>query len=132
MCGLSGQLSLDGSAVDRALVRRMMRCLLHRGRDAGADYFTDDISIGHRCLSIIDRAGGAQPMLSDSGALCLVSNGETLQLCRVAAGTVVAGVEIRTESDTEVSLKLLERHGPTALGASRRDVCIRLVGQRIL
>ena len=115
MCGLSGQLSLDGSAVDRALVRRMTRRLFHRGPDAGAHYFTDDIGIGHRRLSIIDRASGAQPMLSDNGALCLVTNGEIYNYIELRRELSSAGVDFRTESDTEVLLKSLERHGPTAL-----------------
>lgn len=115
MCGLSGQLSLDGSAVDRALVRRMTRMLVHRGPDGSGHYFSDTIGIGHRRLSIIDHDGGAQPMLSDRGTLCLATNGEIYNYVELRRELSSAGVSFRTDSDTEVLLKCLERDGPAAI-----------------
>jgi len=85
----------------------------HRGPD-GEGFWADPqgrAALAHRRLSIIDIAGGRQPMCSDDGRIALVFNGEIynyLELRRVLADQ---GVRFHTTSDTEVLLRLYERYG---------------------
>jgi asparagine synthase (glutamine-hydrolysing) len=78
MCGIAG-LSFSGSLDEltaRERVRNMANAIVHRGPDEGGEYVSAGVALGIRRLSIIDRAHGQQPMLSDDGALALVFNGE--------------------------------------------------------
>ena len=72
MCGICG---IYGTS-DEALVVRMVAALRHRGPDDNSIY-TDDISLGHARLSIIDLSDrGKQPMSNENGAVWLSVNGE--------------------------------------------------------
>ena len=57
----------DGQAADRGIVERMTATLSHRGPDGDGFYSTARSALGHRRLSIIDVAGGAQPMSNEDG-----------------------------------------------------------------
>jgi asparagine synthase (glutamine-hydrolysing) len=115
MCGFSGQLRFDGQPVDRALVKRMTRRLLHRGPDAGAHHFGGGVGLGHRRLSIIDPEGGGQPMRSERGTHVLVANSEIYNYLEIREDLASAGYRFRTSSDTEVLLRSLEHEGAAAL-----------------
>ena len=74
MCGIAGFIG-EG---DRGDLERMTRQLTHRGPDAEG-YYVDGakgVHLGHRRLSIIDLAGGAQPMMEADGRCVIVFNGE--------------------------------------------------------
>ena len=78
MCGIAGALALrDGARVDRERLCAMAALMGHRGPD-GEGFWTDPrgrVAFAHRRLSIIDIAGGRQPMCSDDGRIALVFNG---------------------------------------------------------
>jgi asparagine synthase (glutamine-hydrolysing) len=77
-----------------------------------------DIGLGHRRLSIIDLAGGKQPMSSADGRIWLIYNGEIYNYRELRRGLQAAGHEFRTQSDTEVVLRAYEHYGeecPTLL-----------------
>jgi asparagine synthase (glutamine-hydrolysing) len=101
--------------VERQDLERMRDVLTHRGPDgAGAFYEQADgvcVALGHRRLSIVDVAHGAQPMASDDGALQIVYNGEVYNHPVVQRELEREGVRYRTHCDTETVLRLYERHG---------------------
>ena len=63
MCGIVGFFGRPNPAVPaRALVRRMIDAIAHRGPDAQGFFVGDEIGLGHARLSILDLASGQQPM----------------------------------------------------------------------
>jgi len=79
-----------------------------------------DLSLGHRRLSIIDLESRAnQPMLSDDGRFVIVFNGEIYNFLELRRGLEEAGDRFRTQSDTEVLLRLFARHAEGMLSQLR-------------
>jgi asparagine synthase (glutamine-hydrolysing) len=78
MCGICGIVTGPGSArvVRREAVERMRDTIFHRGPDGEGLFLDSGVGLGHRRLSIVDVARGAQPMASDGGQLQLFFNGE--------------------------------------------------------
>jgi asparagine synthase (glutamine-hydrolysing) len=121
MCGICGIVvpAGDRRRIERGQLERMRDALVHRGPD-GAGIFTeayDDgsaVGLGHRRLSIVDLAHGAQPMASDDGALQLVYNGEVYNHPVVMRELEASGIRYRTHCDTETVLRLYERDGVRA------------------
>jgi asparagine synthase (glutamine-hydrolysing) len=111
MCGIAGAVRLDGTPADAASVAEMTGLIRHRGPDAEGTWSGEGGSVvfGHRRLSVIDLACGSQPMMSESGRLSLVYNGEIYNYVELRAELEREGVLFRTRSDTEVLLHLLER-----------------------
>jgi len=103
MCGITGFVG-TGSEAD---LRRMTDALAHRGPD-DAGYWTDPshaVHLGHRRLSILDLAGGHQPMVAADGGLVIVFNGEIYNFAELRAQLVARGHRFQTDhSDTEVLL----------------------------
>jgi len=65
MCGIAGIIDLNGlGPADTANVRGMSDLLFHRGPDEAGYWQDEHAALGHRRLSIIDLAGGQQPMLT--------------------------------------------------------------------
>lgn len=76
MCGISGIVTRDGlSPDDKMLIETMTAALRHRGPDGEGYYFDGNAGLGHRRLSIIDLAGGAQPMFNEDRSVVIVFNG---------------------------------------------------------
>lgn len=114
MCGIAGIVDLKGSReVDRAALKRMTDALAHRGPDGEGFFIEDGVGIGHRRLSIIDLAGGAQPMKSASGAGVLAFNGEIYNYRDLSSELQQKGVLFQTVSDSEVLTEGLDREGMT-------------------
>jgi asparagine synthase (glutamine-hydrolysing) len=113
MCGISGLLPRNSlpEAELRQRVLGMTAALVHRGPDDSGSFISPDVGLGVRRLSIIDRAHGHQPMQSDDGRLVLVFNGEIYNHRALRRTLESEGAVFRTESDTEVVLRLLEREG---------------------
>ncbi len=74
MCGIAGIVNSDPGR-DSAM-RRMLDALAHRGPDGEGIYRDDSATLGHRRLSIIDLAGGQQPLHNADRSILLVCNGE--------------------------------------------------------
>ena len=113
MCGIAGILpraDSDPHELERQ-VRLMTAALTHRGPDDEGYFISPQMALGMRRLSIIDVAGGAQPMSSSDGRLQLVFNGEIYNYAELRDDLQRAGVSFRTKSDTEVLLRLFERQG---------------------
>ncbi|MEE4109757.1 MAG: XrtA/PEP-CTERM system amidotransferase [Halieaceae bacterium] len=112
MCGIAGIFDLSGERdVDPELLRAMNQVQFHRGPDEGGEFFGPGIALGHRRLSIIDLAGGQQPMRSADGSLCLVYNGEIYNFRELARELQKLGYIFRTHCDTEVILYAWQEWG---------------------
>ena len=109
MCGICGV--FEKGRDHRALVARMCGLLAHRGPDRQAVFAADDVCLGHRRLSIIDLATGDQPIFNDDQSLAVVYNGEIYNYRELRNELIKRGATFRTQSDTEVILKLFEKDG---------------------
>jgi asparagine synthase (glutamine-hydrolysing) len=120
MCGFAGVYeygTVEGS-VSRRLIASMRDTIRHRGPDDAGVFVSADarVGLGHRRLSIVDVAGGAQPMIGVRGE-CLVYNGEIYNYPQLRRRLEGEGVLFATRCDTEVVLRLYERDGVDCLRA---------------
>lgn len=110
MCGIFGILSkqpLDFPDI----MGKMGASLSHRGPDDEGFYSDSKVMLGNRRLSIIDVAHGKQPMFSDDLSIIIVQNGEIYNYVELRKELINRGVRFRTDSDTEVILRLYEAEG---------------------
>jgi asparagine synthase (glutamine-hydrolysing) len=122
MCGLAGCLDLRRERpVERETVVRMADTLVHRGPDSDGAFVEGSVGLGFRRLSIVDLAGGDQPILNEDGSLVLLCNGEIFNQRELRHELAQRGHVFRTESDVEVILHLYEEVGT--------DLLARLEGQ---
>jgi asparagine synthase (glutamine-hydrolysing) len=116
MCGISG---FVGSPLDlttaAATVRAMCRAIRHRGPDDEGYYTESAVALGNRRLSIIDVAGGHQPISNEDGSVWIVFNGEIYNFPTLRADLVARGHRFRTATDTETIVHLFEEYGPQAV-----------------
>ncbi|HPU49922.1 MAG TPA: asparagine synthase (glutamine-hydrolyzing) [Burkholderiaceae bacterium] len=103
MCGLVALFQPVGTP-DERLLGRMAESIAHRGPDDQGRYVADGVAFAHRRLSIIDVAGGHQPMAHDGVAL--VFNGEIYNFSELRDELIGLGHVFRTRSDTEVLLRM--------------------------
>src|SRR3984893_2281153 len=101
MCGICGVAGGDPVG-GRELVARMCAALVHRGPDDEGDVHLDGVTLGMRRLSIIDLAGGHQPIHNEDSSVWVVQNGEIYNHLELRKQLVAAGHAFRTDSDTEV------------------------------
>ena len=112
MCGICGVCFSDPNAtVPRPLLDGMTRALAHRGPDGDGYLVEGHIGFGHRRLSIIDLAGGDQPIYNEDGRIAVVFNGEIYNYVELMAELIARGHRFKTESDTEVIVHLYEEFG---------------------
>jgi asparagine synthase (glutamine-hydrolysing) len=111
MCGIYGVLRLDGQPVSRDLLARMGTLTVHRGPDDEGMHLDGACAIGMRRLSIIDVAGGHQPLSSEDGTLWLVCNGEIYNFRELRRELEAKGYRFKTGSDSETLLHLYAEHG---------------------
>ena len=118
MCGIVG---FTGMRAGReAILKAMTDAIAHRGPDGEGSYFGSGVALGHRRLSIIDLAGGAQPMFNEDKNLAVVFNGEIYNFMELRAKLVEAGHTFSTDhSDTEVLLHGYEEWGEGMLAQLR-------------
>jgi asparagine synthase (glutamine-hydrolysing) len=113
MCGICGAVSLGGPLGEniRRALPAMTAALHHRGPDGDGFYDGPTAVLGHRRLSIIDRAGGAQPMTNEDGTIWVVFNGEIYNHRDLRVRLEANGHVFRTSSDTEAILHGYEEWG---------------------
>ena len=112
MCGIVGIVHADpGHAVPRSLVARMLDAIRHRGPDDEGTHIDGPVGLGMRRLSIIDLAGGHQPIYDESRSRVIVFNGEIYNYRALRNQLEARGHRFRTASDTETVVHLHEEHG---------------------
>jgi asparagine synthase (glutamine-hydrolysing) len=116
VCGIYGILELDGSAAAAESLRPMGRLTVHRGPDDEGSYVNGPLAMGMRRLSIIDVAGGHQPLSNEDQTLWLVANGEIYNYRELRATLEAQGHRFQTGSDCETILHLYAQHGDEFLG----------------
>lgn len=117
MCGICGQLNFaGGEPVDPAVIRRMAHAIVHRGPDDEGYFFSGNVGLGFRRLSIIDLAGGHQPMFDSDRTVCVIFNGEIYNYKELRARLTERGHRFLTESDTEVIVHGYKEWGTEVFG----------------
>jgi asparagine synthase (glutamine-hydrolysing) len=111
MCGIAGFLMRGGRPAELATLRRMTDRLAHRGPDGSGAFLDGPVALGHRRLSIIDVAGGQQPLGNEDGRVQVVFNGEIYNYPELRADLEKRGHRFATHSDTEVLVHLYEEVG---------------------
>ena len=112
MCGICGIFHVGSNEpVAPGLVKAMADTIAHRGPDAEGIFTDGPVGLGHRRLSIIDLAGGAQPMATDDSSIVVVFNGEIYNFPELRDRLEKKGYTFKTKSDTEVILYLYRELG---------------------
>jgi asparagine synthase (glutamine-hydrolysing) len=111
MCGIHGLVQLDGKPVEPALLSRMGQVTTHRGPDDEGLHVDGDAGIAMRRLSIIDLAGGHQPLSNADDTHWLVCNGEIYNYRELRTELQAKGYRFKTGSDSEVLLHLYDAEG---------------------
>src|SRR3974390_2399141 len=111
MCGIAGFVNISPGCSDMDLLKHMTGAIAHRGPDDSGFYVDERAALGHRRLSIIDVAGGHQPMTNETGSLVVVYNGEIFNHAALRPDLEQAGHRYRTHSDTETILHSYEQYG---------------------
>jgi asparagine synthase (glutamine-hydrolysing) len=109
MCGIAGK---AGTApVAESDVLRMCNAIAHRGPDDWGTFVEGGVGLGMRRLSIVDLAGGHQPMSNEDGTVVVVFNGELYNFPSLHDEVVAKGHRFKTRCDTEALVHLYEEYG---------------------
>src|SRR2546430_4550421 len=112
MCGIVGIVhSASGHPVSPAAIRQMCSAIRHRGPDDEGTYVDGPVGLGMRRLSIIDLAGGHQPIFNEDRSKAIVFNGEIYNYRELRRGLIARGHAFATQGDTETILHLYEEEG---------------------
>ena len=119
MCGIAGIVDFDGRDIPKALVQSMCTAICHRGPDdegvlpipAVPSGSEPRAVLGNRRLSIIDIAGGHQPLSNEDGSIWTVQNGEIYNFQELRERLERQGHRFTTKSDTEIIVHLYEEIG---------------------
>lgn len=112
MCAIFGiYRSHTTDSDDRRLLQKMASAMQHRGPDGEGFYIEGGIGLGHRRLSIIDIAGGAQPITNEDQNIQVVFNGEIYNFLELREELIQNGHVFKTQSDTEVIVHGYEQWG---------------------
>jgi asparagine synthase (glutamine-hydrolysing) len=112
MCGICGAVWTDpNDALTAESLKAMMDQIVHRGPDDAGQYRDDHAALGFRRLSIIDLAGGHQPLPNENGTIWTVFNGEIYNFPALRRRLEAKGHDLRSSGDTEVLVHLYEDEG---------------------
>ncbi len=117
MCGICGIAIPEklNRLVDAATLVRMRDSLTHRGPDDGGVFIDEQVGLGHRRLSIVDLAGGHQPMCNEDGKIWISYNGEVYNHRDLRTALEERGHIYQSASDTETIIHLYEEQGARAV-----------------
>jgi asparagine synthase (glutamine-hydrolysing) len=111
MCGIAGVVNSEPGGVEAATIRRMCQSIVHRGPDDEGIFVKDGAGLGVRRLSVIDLAGGHQPVFNEDKTVCVVYNGEIYNFTELRLELEGRGHCFYTHTDTEVIVHLYEEMG---------------------
>jgi asparagine synthase (glutamine-hydrolysing) len=115
MCGIYGEYDLSRSGRVSPRADEATDVLTHRGPDERGSWQGPGVFLGMRRLSIIDLAGGRQPIWNEDGSCCIVFNGELYNYRQLRPELEARGHAFRTRADTEVVLHGYEEWGTDCL-----------------
>jgi asparagine synthase (glutamine-hydrolysing) len=127
MCGLTGFWDFNtrlSKAERLALIHKMSTEIAHRGPDSFGAWCSETLglALGHQRLAIVDLSeAGYQPMVSHSGRLVIVYNGEVYNTAELRETLILQGCQFKGHSDTEVIVEACEKWGV-------ETTCQRLIG----
>jgi asparagine synthase (glutamine-hydrolysing) len=131
MCGICGVFEFEnGREVPAELIRRMTDTIIHRGPDDQGIFVGPHIGLGFRRLSIIDVAGGHQPISNEDGSVWVMLNGEIYNYEELHQDLVGRGHRFSTRSDTETIVHLYEEYGEKCFARLRGMFAIALWDSR--
>ncbi|NLK93683.1 MAG: asparagine synthase (glutamine-hydrolyzing) [Clostridiales bacterium] len=113
MCGICGIVGENNNKSN--IINKMMEKIKHRGPDDEGKYFSDEIALGFRRLSIIDLEHGAQPMFNENKDIAIVFNGEIYNYKEIKKELTEKGHIFSSESDTECIIHGYEEYGVNIL-----------------
>jgi asparagine synthase (glutamine-hydrolysing) len=111
MCGITGIRDLASGPIELSDLQAMCRAMVHRGPDDEGYYLGSGVGLAMRRLSIIDVAGGHQPIANEDRTVWAILNGEIYNYRELRADLESRGHTFSTASDTEVIVHLYEEHG---------------------
>ena len=115
MCGICGELRLDGQLPDLHNLNTMMAKLEKRGPDHAGSFSDGNLAFGHRRLAIIDLSyKSSQPMVDTESGLALVFNGTIYNHPELRKELQARGHHFFSNGDTEVILKAYAEWGADA------------------
>jgi len=127
MCGICGIFEpARQSAIDCATLKAMTDSIVHRGPDDEGHYSAPGIGLGFRRLSIIDLAGGHQPLSNEDGTIWIAFNGEIYNFEELNRQYLSTGHTFKTRSDTETIVHLYEELGEACFAELRGMFAIAL------
>jgi|HubBroStandDraft_6_1064221.scaffolds.fasta_scaffold04622_3 asparagine synthase (glutamine-hydrolysing) len=131
MCGICGIFEFDQQReIPRELVHRMTQTIIHRGPDDEGTFVGPGIGLGFRRLSIIDVAGGHQPLSNEDGRVWVMLNGEIYNYLELHDDLIKRGHRFNTRSDTETIVHLYEEYGEECFARLRGMFAIALWDSR--
>lgn len=131
MCGLCGIFEFEQRReIPREYLRRMTQTIAHRGPDDEGFYTDAGIGLGFRRLSIIDVAGGHQPIPNEDRSMWVMLNGEIYNYAELHTDLVSRGHRFSTHSDTETIVHLYEEYGEECFARLRGMFAIALWDSR--
>lgn len=116
MCGIVGFVDPTMTKAEKQpVITKMMGRIKHRGPNSTGEYVNDEVALGFRRLSIIDLAGGSQPILNEDETKAIIYNGEIYNFQPLREELIRDGHTFRTHADTEVVLHGYEQWGMEGL-----------------
>ncbi len=113
MCGLAGYFSKSNGQNLRNKLPAAIEEIQHRGPDAKQFWYSTDnrVGFGHARLSIVDLAGGTQPLSNEDGSIQIVVNGELYDYKKIKTELQRDGYVFKTETDSEILIPLYQKYG---------------------
>ena len=131
MCGIAGIVNTAaGQRIEAAAIHRMCQAIVHRGPDDEGIFVKDGTGLGMRRLSIIDLAGGHQPVFNEDRSVWVVFNGEIYNFPQLRSELLARGHHLSTHSDTEVIVHLYEEMGRDCVHQLRGMFAFALYDER--
>jgi len=127
MCGICGIFEPGRhTAIQACALKSMADSIRHRGPDDDGYYSAPGIGLGHRRLSIIDLAGGHQPLSNEDESIWIVFNGEVYNFEELNRQYLSSGHTFRTRCDTETIVHLYEELGEDCFAQLRGMFAVAL------
>jgi len=127
MCGIAGAIDLTGTReFSRSRLLAMTGAIAHRGPDDEQAHLEPGVALGARRLSIVDLAGGRQPIANERGDVWVAFNGELFEYPELRREMLASGHTLATRCDTEAWVHLYEDHGEGVFEKARGQFAVSL------